>query len=180
MYSQDELRGRLKQIWDRAVQAWDDGKRSPETLFPAGSDDRAFLAEIGCSAREMFDFVDDHREYGEPDFDTAAAVTAIRYRYLVEVMNGKRSGNQATMDDLPPKTEAVDGIAWLPRLMVKARLKLRGEMPDDLMFGCGGDRPFLAERNITLPEFLQLVWDSGDDDERIVQFVKRRSTVTAR
>ena len=34
----------------------------------------------------------------------------------------------------------IDGIAWLPRILVKARLKLRGEMPADLMYGCGGDR----------------------------------------
>jgi hypothetical protein len=54
-----------------------------------------------------------------------------------------------------------------------ARIKLAGEMPDDLMYGCGGDRDFLARSNLTLPQFLQLVWDAGNDDRRIIDTVKK-------
>jgi hypothetical protein len=79
------------------------------------------------------------------------------------------------MAELPAKTAAVDGIEWLPRLIAKARLKLRGEMPPDLMYGCGGDRPFVREMKTTLPDFLKLVWDCGEDDRRIVDSVKRRA-----
>ena len=46
-------------------------------------------------------------------------------------------------------------------------------MPDDLMYGCGGDRQFLAGIHMTLPEFLTLVRDSGTDDRRIIDAVKR-------
>jgi len=88
------------------------------------------------------------------------------------VMGGKHSGRVASTDDLPAKTDAVDGIEWLPRIIEKARLKLRGEMPADLMYGCGGDRPFLRRMKMTLPEFLKLVWESGPDDRRIVNAVK--------
>jgi hypothetical protein len=77
------------------------------------------------------------------------------------------------MADLPAKSAAVDGIAWLPRLIVKARLKLRGEMPADLMYGCGGDRPFLRGVNLTLAQFLELVRDAGDDDRKVIEAVKR-------
>ena len=77
------------------------------------------------------------------------------------------------MADLPAKTDAIQGISWLPRLIVKARLKLRGEMPPDLMYGCGGDRPFLRRMNMTLPAFLQLVWDCGDNDSSIVEAVQK-------
>lgn len=77
------------------------------------------------------------------------------------------------MKELPAKSAAVDGIPWLPRLIVKARLKLRGEMNPDLMYGCGGDRPFLRERGMTLPQFLQLVRDKGDDDRAIIEAVKK-------
>ena len=59
------------------------------------------------------------------------------------------------------------------RIIVKARLKLLGEMPPDLMYGCGGDRPFLRRMKMTLPQFLKLVWDSGTDDRRIIDAVKR-------
>ena len=76
------------------------------------------------------------------------------------------------MSELPAKTAEVDGIAWLPRLIEKARIKLRGEMDPNLMYGCGGDRPFLRKYKMTLAEFLQLVWDKGDDDRGIVEAVK--------
>jgi hypothetical protein len=76
------------------------------------------------------------------------------------------------MEELPAKSAAVDGIAWLPRLLVKARLKLRGEMPDDLMYGCGGDRPFLRRMGTDLPEFLRWVRDAGDDDRKVIDQLK--------
>ena len=71
----------------------------------------------------------------------------------------------------------VGGIPWLLRLIEKARLKLRGEMPADLMYGCGGDRPFAREMKTTLPDFLKLVWDSGDDNQKIIDTVKRHAGI---
>jgi hypothetical protein len=100
------------------------------------------------------------------------AVTAIRRAFFLEVMQGQPTGRIIPMSTLPPKFAAVGGIAWLPRLIAKARIKLRGEMDPDLMYGCGGDRPFLRKHHLTLPQFLQLVWDKGDDDRAIVDAVK--------
>jgi hypothetical protein len=135
-------------------------------------EDAAFLATIGCTTQELFDFVDDHLRYGDFGSDMVLAVTEIRRRYFLEVMHGKPTGRIVPMKELPAKSAAVDGIKWLPRLIVKARIKLRGEMDPDLMYGCAGDRPFLSEHRMTLPEFLQLVWDKGDDDRAIVDAVK--------
>jgi len=140
-------------------------------------EDAAFLARIGCTTQELFDFVDDCLGDGDFDYDTVLAVTEIRYRYFVEVMHGKGTGKIFPMSALPAKSAAVDGIRWLPRLIAKARIKLRGEMDPDLMYGCGGDRPFLRQHRMTLPEFLQLVWDKGDDDRAIVDTVKARSGI---
>ena len=161
----------LRAVWDRAVSAWQAGRRAPSAMFTPP--DVEFLAGIGCTAQELFDFVDDGQRYGEPDFDTTLAVTAIRRDYFLKVMGGQPTGRIVTMESLPAKSAEVDGIAWLPRLIVKARVKLRGEMPADLMYGCAGDRPFLHEMNMDLPGFLKLVWDSGDDDRRIVNAVKQ-------
>lgn len=136
-------------------------------------EDTAFLATIGCTAQELFDFVDDGLRYDDLDFDTTLAVAAIRRDYFLNVMKGKPTGRTASMNSLPAKTAEVDGIAWLPRLIVKARLKLRGEMPDDLMYGCAGDRPFLRKMKMDLPSFLKLVRDSGDYDRRIINAVKK-------
>ena len=161
----------FRNVYDRGVVAWRAGRQSPEIMF--NREEATFLASIGCTPQELFDFVDDGQRYGEPDFDTALAVTAIRRDYFLTVMKGKPSGRTASMDSLPAKTAEADGIAWLPRLIEKARLKLRGEMPDDLMYGCGGDRSFLPRMNMTLPEFLKLVWESGDNDRRIIGAVKK-------
>jgi hypothetical protein len=137
-----EWKAQFRNVWDRGVAAWKAGRKSPQKMFAA--EDTAFLATIGCSAQELFDFVDDHLRYGDFDFDPVLAVTGIRYRYFLEVMHGQASGHVAPMRELPSKAAAVDGISWLPRLIVKARIKLRGEMDPDLMFGCAGDRPFSA------------------------------------
>jgi hypothetical protein len=88
-------------------------------------------------------------------------------------MRGQSTGHVVPMHELPAKSAQADGIAWLPRLIVKARIKLRGEMDPDLMYGCAGDRPFLREHNMTLPQFLQIVWDNGDDDRAIIDAVKK-------
>jgi hypothetical protein len=160
----------FRRVWDRGVASWQAGRRTAQSMFSA--EDVQFLATIGCTAQELFDFVDDSLGWGELDYETVLAVTEIRRRYFLEVMHGKPTGRVVPMSTLPAKSAQVDGIAWLPRLIVKARLKLRGEMDPDLMYGCGGDRPFLREHGMTLPEFLQLVWDKGDDDRAIVAAVK--------
>jgi hypothetical protein len=50
-------------------------------------------------------------------------------------------------------------------------------MPADLMYGCAGDRPFLRRMKTTLPQFLELVRDEGDNDRRIVDAVKRTAGI---
>jgi hypothetical protein len=161
----------FRKVWDRAVAAWKAGRRSAHTMFPPA--DLDFLAGIGCTAQELFDFVDDSLGYDDLDFETSLAVTAIRREYFLDVMHGKPTGRMVPMSDLPAKSAEVDGIAWLPRLIAKARIKLLGEMNPDLMYGCAGDRPFLRSHRMTLPQFLQLVRDKGDDDRAIVDAVKK-------
>ena len=143
-------------------------------MFEPG--DTAFLATIGCTTQELFDFVDDFLGYGDFDFETVLEVTAIRREYFLNVMHGKSTGCVIAMSQLPAKSAKVDGIAWLPRLIAKARIKLRGEMDPDLMYGCAGDRPFLREHHMTLPQFLQLVRDSGDDDRAIIEAVTKSAS----
>jgi len=167
----DDWKLEFRKVWDRGVAAWQAGRRSPHKMFAPA--DVAFLEGIGCTAQELFDFVDDSLRYDDLDFDTALAVTAIRREYFLDVMRGKPTGRVVQMSELPAKSAAVDGISWLPRLIVKARVKLRGEMNPDLMYGCAGDRPFLRSHHMTLPQFLQLVRDKGDDDRAIIDALKK-------
>lgn len=167
----DDWKLELRAVWERGVAAWKAGRNSAQTMFAPA--DVAFLAGIGCTAQELFDFVDDSLDYDDLDFETALAVTAIRRDYFIYLMHGKPTGRVVPMSELPAKSAEVDGIAWLPRLIAKARLKLRGEMNPDLMYGCAGDRPFLRDHHMTLPQFLQLVRDNGEDDRAIVEAVKK-------
>ena len=79
------------------------------------------------------------------------------------------------MDALPSKSAQLGGFEWLPRIIEKARVKLRGEMPPDLMYCCGGDRAFLREHGIHAADFLHEVWAAGDDTARILAFVRRHA-----
>jgi hypothetical protein len=167
----NDWKAEFRRTYDRGAAEWKQGKRTPQKMF--SGEEVAFLASLGCTPQELFDFVDDFQCYGEPDAATALAVQAVRRDYFLNVLGGASSGQVASMNDLPAKNATVDGIAWLPRLIEKARLKLRGEMPPDLMYGCGGDRAFLQKVNLSPGEFLQLTRDAGADDRRIVDAVKR-------
>jgi hypothetical protein len=168
-----EWESEFRAVHARAVLTWEAGRRSPRSMFSL--EDTAFLVSIGCSTQELFDFVDDLQDWGEPGLETVLDIQRIRHAYFTEVQHGQLSTHVAFMEDLPPKSEAVDGIPWLPRLIAKARLKLRGEMPPDLMYGCGGDRPFVTRIRTTLPDFLRLVWECGADDRKIIDTVRKKA-----
>jgi hypothetical protein len=169
---------RFKEVYQAGLERYRKGEQSPSKLF--SKSELRFLSAIGCTAQELFDFIDDGVRYGEPDFETTLLTTAVRRDYFLLEQHGVPSNRIVDMDTLPAKTEEVDGIAWLPRLIQKARAKLRGEMPADLMYGCGGDRPFLRGMNIELAEFLRLVWVSGDNDRKIIEYVKKRRAEAGR
>ncbi len=77
--------------------------------------------------------------------------------------------------DFPAKEAELAGFSWLPRIILKARSKLRGEMPTELMYCCGGDRSFLKKLNIQPTDFLRVVWAARDDDRTIIDYVKQCS-----
>ena len=138
-------------------------------------DDLEFLKTIGYKTREFFDFIEDFVDESEPSPSTALLVAAVRRDYFLVEQEGKASDKKITKDDLPSFGEELAGIAYLPRILVKARAKLRGELDPDLMFCCGGDRNFLAKNgNIPPADFLRHVWASGGDDSKVVEWLKGR------
>lgn len=163
----------FRKVFERGLETHRAGNRSPKTFFEA--DELKFLASIGHSGQELFDFVDDLVRYGEPSFEDALLVAAVRRDYFLLVQKGQSSGKVVDMDDLPPKSETLAGIPWLPRIIVKAEAKLRGEMPDELMYSCGGDRDFLRRIDILPADFLRLVWLVDADRNAIVEFVKEQT-----
>ncbi|MDB6135174.1 MAG: hypothetical protein JWM59_3417 [Verrucomicrobiales bacterium] len=163
---------RFLALFDQCVKKFESGNTDFDTYYSA--DDLAFLKSIGCKPRELFDFVEDYKGYGDPLPGTALLIAAVRRDYLKVIQHGQLSTHEVQTSELPAKTAEVDGIAWLPRIIVKARAKLHGEMEPDLMYGCGGDRRFLKEYDLHPADFLRTVWAAGDDDSKIIEYVKSR------
>jgi predicted dehydrogenase len=140
-------------------------------------DDRGikFLHSIGHNEQEFFDFVEDFAKYGEPTLETALKIASVRRDYFLKEQNGTFSPHRTAMDQLPSKDAEIEGIGWLPRIIPKAQAKLRGEMPAELMYGCGGDRKFFRTYQIDPADFLQHVRQAGDDTAAIVAWVKSQS-----
>lgn len=162
----------LRDLWQKAEAQYRDGNRDPESFFVG--EDRRKLESLGLNPMDVYDYVEDFVGRGEPNFGDFLLITAERVLYFFDEMNGVPSEARISEESLPPKKEAVDGIEWLPRILAKAKGKLRGELPHEIMYGCGGDRKFLREHGIHPAAFLRKV--SRSSDEEVVRFVKQASS----
>lgn len=163
----------FKELFERCAKAHRAGQTNHSEWYSAS--DTQFLRSIGYTAQEFFDFVDDHCRYPDgPTLEVALLVAAVRRDFLHVVQHGKTSTRIVPPSELPPKPAEMDGIPWLPRLIAKARAKLRGEMDPDTMYGCGGDRAFFTQHDLDPAQFLRVVWAAGDDDAKILAYVKSR------
>ncbi len=161
-------------LFDRCVAAYQDGNTDYTSYYSPA--DRTLLAAIGYQDREFFDFVEDFCAEGEPTATTALLIAAVRRDYFLSVQDGAASSKHLTRDELPMFGEELAGIPYLPRILTKARAKLRGELDPDLMFGCGGDRNFLSQHGDIHPaDFLRRVWAAGDNDSKLAAWVARQS-----
>ncbi|MEM7697985.1 MAG: DUF5069 domain-containing protein [Verrucomicrobiota bacterium] len=134
--------------------------------------DLEFLDSIGYQKREFFDFVEDLGDGGEPSLTTAVMIASVRRDYLHHEMDGEKSSDVVRPEDLPARDARLEGVAWLPRIIAKAKGKLRGELDPDIMYGCGGDRAFLSRHNIAPADFLRAVYSLEGDEERIAAYVR--------
>jgi len=159
------------ELFRRCLSLYQDGNEDFESYYSDA--DLKFLSSIGYKPRELFDFVEDLADVGEPSEATSLLIAAVRRDYLLVVQDGELSSKEITRDDLPTFGDTLEGIAYLPRIIRKAQAKLRGELDPDMMFSCGGDRKFLREHGEIHPaDFLRNVWAAGDDHQKIVEYVK--------
>jgi len=164
---------RFSKLFQGAVEKYQEGHERADGLVDEKG--RKFLTSIGYTEQEFFDFVEDFAKAGEPTLDTALKIASVRRHYFLKEQNGTFTPDRISMDDLPAKEDAVDGIVWLPRLIAKAEAKLRGEMPPDLMYGCGGDRKFFKAYRVDPADFLQKVWSAQGNHAEVVAWVKAKS-----
>ena len=164
---------RFRSLFENKVTDYRNGMRNPKVMFSIGEEN--FLRTLGATSQEILDFVEDWVEDGVPDPETALAITKIRRDYFYSKQQGRLPDSQRSEHEFPTRSATLAGLKWFPRIIEKARAKLRGELPPDLMYSCGGDRRFLKAVNIHPVEFLQKVWDAGDNVEEIVTFVTDRA-----
>jgi hypothetical protein len=160
----------LKQLFVLSAERYRAGERDSGRYFT--QEQEAYLLSLGQNAQEIYDFAEDHARGGEPDWETVLLISAVRRDYLSTVQHGVTPAHRISMDDLPAKDAQLAGIAWLPRIIRKAQAKLRGEMPPDLMYGCGGDRSFFRQYSLDAADFLRHVWAAEGDEQKVLAYVR--------
>ena len=163
----------FRTLFENKSTGYKNGVQKVEAMF--SKDEEVFLRSIGATSQEIFDFVEDWCDDGVPDPETALALTKIRRDYFFQEQQGQFSKEPTSEDEFPSRSASLAGLEWFPRIIAKARAKLRGELPTDLMYSCGGDRRFLNTVKVSPVEFLETVREAGDDVDRIVKFVTDRS-----
>jgi hypothetical protein len=163
----------FRTLFEYKITAYKDGTRNAEAMF--SNEEEVFLRSIGSTPQEIFDFVEDWCDDGTPDLETTLAITKIRRDYFFQEQQGQFPEKPIREGEFPSRSASLAGLEWFPRIIEKARAKLRGELPPDLMYSCGGDRRFLNKVNIDPIEFLKKVWEAGDNVDHIAEFVKDRS-----
>lgn len=154
----------FRRCYERAQERYQQGDRQPVQWFD--SRQLGFLRAIGAKPTELMDFVEDAPELSYGD---ALMITAVRREFFILVQRGQWTNRDVPLDTIPPKDAVLAGWVWLPRILAKARARLRGELPPELMYGCGGDRAFLRRVNLHSADFLRLVWQAGEDEQQVVE-----------
>lgn len=159
------------ELFERCVKRYKNGDTNYTGYYD--DEDMALLTSIGYRTREFFDFVEDYCDDGAPSISTALLIAAVRRDYFQVVMEGEVRQPSVDHENIPSRGEELEGISYLPRILAKARGKLRGELDPDIMFSCGGDRKFLREHGDIPPaDFLRRVWAAGDDDSEVANWIK--------
>jgi hypothetical protein len=164
----------LKTIWEGAVAKYKEGNREPDSYFDEAT--LSELASVGLNTMDVYDYAEDFVTRDEPDFETFLLVSSARRDYFITEQKGKPSGQVIDSGALPPKDSEIRGVVWLPRIMPKAYAKLRGELPPETMYGCGGDRRFFKENKIHPADFLRAAWAYEDDESKLIDWVLARKS----
>ncbi len=158
---------RLRELYDKALVKYGNDHRKVETMFTPREVN--VLRAFGAKPMELYDYAEDSSDL---DWETALLISAARRDYFMHEQREQWTDKLIVVDELPAKTDEMEGIVWLPRIIEKAKARLRGEMPNELMYCCGGDRRFFRTYDIHPADFLRLVWSAKGRPEKILAYVK--------
>lgn len=165
---------RLRAIYDKTIDLYRGGNRDLSSYFT--QEETAWLASVGLRPINLYDWAEDATGAGEPDWNTALLIAAARRDYFIVHQKGATATTVTEAAELPAKTEELDGIPWLPRIIAKATCFLKGGLCHDIMYGCGGDRRFLKAHDIHPADFLRAVWASGGDQTKVLAYVRGKKS----
>lgn len=161
----------FERLYRTAKERYLAGAATPEDLLP-NEDERTFLAANGLRPINLFDYIEDVTKYGEPGFATVLLIASARREFFLLKQGGQWPKHIVSLDDLPPKTDEVEGIVWLPRIIRKAQAFLAGALAEDIMYCCGGDRKFFTDNQVNPVDFLRVVEAANGNDQTVIDFVK--------
>ncbi len=154
---------RLRELYDKAQVKYRNENRNVDTMFTPR--EVKVLREFGAKPMELYDYAEDSSDL---DWETALLICAVRRDYFLQEQGGQWSEKTIKVENLPAKTDEMEGIAWLPRIIQKATGRLRGELPNELMYCCGGDRRFFRTYDIHPADFLRFVWHVEGNEKKIL------------
>ncbi|MEE2808771.1 MAG: DUF5069 domain-containing protein [Verrucomicrobiota bacterium] len=154
------------------IEKYRSGDRDLDKFF--SDKELKYFSSIGYKPREFFDFVEDYCDIGSPSIETAILIAAARRDYFYTIQKKKISPNEVTSKDLPSRDSKLGDIPWLPRIITKARAKLRGELHPDVMYSCQGDMNFLQTHDVHPADFLRVVWAANENDNKILSYIKNK------
>ena len=160
----------LKSLHAEALASYRTGCRTPDTIVSPES--AAVLHGLGLTLSCLYDYVDDLSRYDAPDLEAFLGVAGLR----VACFGGVQPTAEIPESDLPRKSDSFEGIAWLPRIIRKAECFLEGTLCRDIMYGCSGDRAFLANYHSNLPGFLQAVLQAKGDAASVLRYLRDQAT----
>ena len=115
---------KLAELWHKGVNLYKFGHQDP-AVFPI-AEDLPFLKSMGMNKMDIFDFAEDWVREGEPDLASFLLIHEHRRDYFWEVQNRIESSVRLNSSSLPAKDAEIGGVRWLPRIIPKAKAKLRG------------------------------------------------------
>ena len=158
---------RFRELYDKALVKYRNEHRQLESFFTPR--EVGVLRSFGAKPMELFDYAEDSSDL---DPETALLITAVRRDYFLVEQEGEWSEKTLKVEELPAKDAQLGGIVWLPRIIEKAKGRLRGELPNELMYCCGGDRRFFRTHDLHPADFLRYVWAAKGNQDKILAYVK--------
>lgn len=163
----------LRSLYDKALDLYRGENREVTTYFTP--EEVSELSAIGLKPIHVYDYVEDFVKAGDPGWETFLLVAAVRRDYFLHEQQRMSKVAELSSDELPAKTDAIEGIEWLPRIIRKAQCFLEGGLCHDIMYGCGGDRRFLKSHAIHSADLLRVVWASKGDSAKVLEYLRKTS-----